>query len=99
MCRYKHQAVAVGDKMYVIGGGCFKPEQSSIDLYVLDLKTLVWEETDMTVSETVFVVGRFLHRTGNCVRQNDLLTLHPRSAIMFVYPALASSIWLRSLKG
>lgn len=48
--RYKHQAVAVGDKMYVIGGGCFKPEQSSIDLYCLDLKTLVWEETEMTVS-------------------------------------------------
>ncbi|CAB1101283.1 unnamed protein product [Ectocarpus sp. CCAP 1310/34] len=47
--RYKHQAVAVGDKMYVIGGGCFKPEQSSIDLYCLDLKTLVWEmdETEM----------------------------------------------------
>lgn len=49
--RYKHQAVAVGDKMYVIGGGCFKPEQSSIDLYCLDLKTLVWEmeETEMKV--------------------------------------------------
>ncbi|CAM9398958.1 unnamed protein product [Discosporangium mesarthrocarpum] len=45
--RYKHQAVTVGDKMYVIGGGCFKPEQSSIDVYCLDLKSLVWEETPM----------------------------------------------------
>ena len=43
--RYKHQTVVVGDKMYVIGGGCFKPEQSNIDLYCLDLRTLVWEET------------------------------------------------------
>ncbi|CAM9188719.1 unnamed protein product [Phaeothamnion confervicola] len=43
--RYKHQAVVVGDCMYVIGGGCFKPEQSTIDLYCLDLKTLVWAET------------------------------------------------------
>ncbi|CAM9434454.1 unnamed protein product [Chrysoparadoxa australica] len=45
--RYKHQAVVVGDTMYVIGGGCFKPEQSAIDLYCLDLKTLEWEETVM----------------------------------------------------
>lgn len=42
--RYKHQAVVVGDKMYVIGGGCFKPEQSIIDLYCLNLTTLVWED-------------------------------------------------------
>lgn len=45
--RYKHQAVVMEDKMYVIGGGCFKPEQSGIDLYCLDLITLVWEETEM----------------------------------------------------
>ncbi|CAN0328758.1 unnamed protein product [Ectocarpus sp. 12 AP-2014] len=45
--RYKHQAVVVGHKMYVIGGGCFKPEQSGIDLYCLDLRSLVWEETIM----------------------------------------------------
>jgi Kelch motif len=30
--------------MYVLGGGCFKPEQSTIDLYCLDLHTLVWEQ-------------------------------------------------------
>lgn len=45
--RYKHQAVVMDDKMYVIGGGCFKPEQSGIDLYCLDLITLVWEEVEM----------------------------------------------------
>jgi Kelch motif len=37
------QAVVVGEHMYVIGGGCFKPEQSSIDVYRLHLRTLVWE--------------------------------------------------------
>lgn len=47
--RYKHQAIIMEHKMYVIGGGCFKPEQDSIDLYCLDLKTLVWEETKMKV--------------------------------------------------
>ncbi len=41
--RYKHQAVVVDDKMYVIGGGCFKPEQMYIDMYCLDLRTLEWE--------------------------------------------------------
>ncbi|KAG5191249.1 hypothetical protein JKP88DRAFT_259626 [Tribonema minus] len=42
--RYKHQAVVVGDFMYVIGGGCFKPEQSAIDMYCLNLRTLVWAQ-------------------------------------------------------
>lgn len=45
--RYKHQAVVVKDRMYVIGGGCFKPEQSSIDLHCLNLTTLLWEDVDM----------------------------------------------------
>ncbi|KAG5191831.1 hypothetical protein JKP88DRAFT_174058 [Tribonema minus] len=45
--RYKHQAVVVGDAMYVIGGGCFKPEQAAIDLYRLDLRTLVWDTPAM----------------------------------------------------
>lgn len=47
--RYKHQSVIVGHKMYVIGGGAFKPEQSIIDLYCLDLKSLVWEEMTIRV--------------------------------------------------
>ncbi len=42
--RYKHQAVVVDDKMYVLGGGCFKPEQEYIDMYCLDLRTLEWEK-------------------------------------------------------
>ncbi len=42
--RYKHQAVVVDDKMYVLGGGCFKPEEMFIDMYCLDLRTLEWEK-------------------------------------------------------
>ncbi len=34
------QAIIIGDSMYVIGGGCFKPTSSITDVYKLDLKTL-----------------------------------------------------------
>ena len=44
--RYKHQAVIMGHKMYIVGGGCLKP---FTEVYCLDLKTLVWEETKMRV--------------------------------------------------
>lgn len=40
--RYKHQAVVAGHRMYVIGGGCFKPERPNLDVYCLDLRALVW---------------------------------------------------------
>mmetsp|Transcript_16029 Transcript_16029/g.23788 ORF Transcript_16029/g.23788 Transcript_16029/m.23788 type:complete len:398 (+) Transcript_16029:68-1261(+) len=42
--RYKHQAIVAGDCMYIIGGGCFKPEQSLIDVHCLDFLTLRWNE-------------------------------------------------------
>eukprot|EP01084_Bolivina_argentea_P218573 370870_1 len=42
--RYKHQAIIIGDSMYIIGGGCFKPTLSVIDVYKLDLRTLEWSE-------------------------------------------------------
>ena len=87
--RYKHQAVVVGHKMYVIGGGCFKPEQSGIDLYCLDLKTLVWEETEMkgelpkarvahscsfdAETETIFLWGGF---TSELSRLQDFFGFH-----------------------
>lgn len=44
--RYKHQAVIMGQKMYIVGGGCFMP---FTDVHCLDLETLVWEETEMRV--------------------------------------------------
>ncbi|CAM9559870.1 unnamed protein product, partial [Discosporangium mesarthrocarpum] len=87
--RYKHQAVVVGNKMYVIGGGCFKPEQSSIDLYCLDLKTLLWEEVPMTGelpkarvahscsfdkdTDTIYLWGGF---TSELSRLQDFYTFH-----------------------
>ncbi|CAM9514931.1 unnamed protein product [Choristocarpus tenellus] len=87
--RYKHQSVVVGDKMYVIGGGCFKPEQSSIDLYCLDLVTLVWEETEMKgelpkarvahscsfdlETDTIYLWGGF---TSELSRLQDFFTFH-----------------------
>ncbi len=49
--RYKHQAVIVGDKMYVLGGGRFKPDQEYIDIYTLDLNTLEWEKVVDTGGE------------------------------------------------
>lgn len=45
--RYKHQSVVVGNCMYVLGGGCFKPEQRIIDLYCLNLLTLEWSTPAM----------------------------------------------------
>mmetsp|Transcript_33384 Transcript_33384/g.42645 ORF Transcript_33384/g.42645 Transcript_33384/m.42645 type:complete len:143 (-) Transcript_33384:526-954(-) len=40
--RYKHQAVLVDDKLYIVGGGCYLPPQDLIDVYVLCLKTWHW---------------------------------------------------------
>lgn len=83
------QAVVVRDKMYVIGGGCFKPEQSSIDLYCLDLKTLLWGETEMTgklpkarvahscsfdaETDTIYLWGGF---TSELSRLQDFFAFH-----------------------
>ncbi|KAG5184115.1 hypothetical protein JKP88DRAFT_163519 [Tribonema minus] len=41
--RYQHQAIVVGDSMYVIGGGAFMPQYSVVDVYCLNLITLVWK--------------------------------------------------------
>lgn len=87
--RYKHQAVVVGHKMYVIGGGCFKPEQSGIDLYCLNLQTLVWEDTEMkgelpkarvahscsfdAETDTIFLWGGF---TSELSRLQDFFGFH-----------------------
>ncbi|CAN0068851.1 unnamed protein product, partial [Heterosigma akashiwo] len=40
--RYKHQACVVGDRLYVLGGGCYLPPEETLDVYCLDLTTRVW---------------------------------------------------------
>jgi len=40
--RYKHQGIIIRNDLYIIGGGNYKPSQSEIDLYVLNLESLVW---------------------------------------------------------
>jgi len=40
--RYKHQSCIVGDKLFVIGGGCYLPTAEKVDVYVLCLKTFNW---------------------------------------------------------
>ena len=42
--RYKHQAVILGDSMYVLGGGQYKPETGAMDIYRLDLINLSWNQ-------------------------------------------------------
>jgi Rab9 effector protein with kelch motifs len=91
--RYKHQGLVVGSKMYVIGGGCFKPEAASIDLYCLDLETLVWEEPSMSgdipkarvahscsfdeETSTIYLWGGF---TGELSRLQDFFSFNTQTA-------------------
>ncbi|DBA01647.1 TPA: hypothetical protein N0F65_010298 [Lagenidium giganteum] len=44
--RYKHQVAPIGNKMYVIGGGLYDPPKGPIDVYSLDVDTLVWSEVE-----------------------------------------------------
>jgi len=39
--RYKHQAVVVGDSMYILGGGQYSPEEGPMDIHKLNLETMV----------------------------------------------------------
>eukprot|EP00953_Heterococcus_sp_UTEX-ZZ885_P040769 20832-Heterococcus_DN1.PRE.1 len=41
--RYKHQAIIHNGALYIIGGGSFKPQCDSIDVYKLDLTTMHWK--------------------------------------------------------
>lgn len=41
---YKHQSLIINNKLYVIGGGSFKPKTPVITIHSLDLHTLIWEE-------------------------------------------------------
>ncbi|CAM9836983.1 unnamed protein product, partial [Heterosigma akashiwo] len=41
--RYKHQAVVVGDELYVLGGGAYKPTAPQLDIFRLDLTRWHWE--------------------------------------------------------
>ncbi|CCI41479.1 unnamed protein product [Albugo candida] len=40
--RYKHQTIAVGNRMYLIGGGLYDPPKGPIDVYYLDVDSLIW---------------------------------------------------------
>jgi N-acetylneuraminic acid mutarotase len=42
--RYKHQAIIIDIFLYIIGGGDFKPNTLLIEIYCLNLKTLVWSK-------------------------------------------------------
>ncbi len=41
--RYEHEAVIIEDKLYIIGGGSYKPLNNKIQVYKLNIKTLEWE--------------------------------------------------------
>mmetsp|Transcript_25899 Transcript_25899/g.44665 ORF Transcript_25899/g.44665 Transcript_25899/m.44665 type:complete len:508 (-) Transcript_25899:191-1714(-) len=41
--RYKQQCVVVGDKMYLMGGGAYRPRAGPIHVYCLDLNTWNWQ--------------------------------------------------------
>lgn len=45
--RYKHQAVVLGDSMFVLGGGQYSPEEGPMDIYRLDLVNMVWSQHDL----------------------------------------------------
>lgn len=45
--RYKHQAVVVGDSMYVLGGGQYSPDEGPMDIHRLDLENMVWHQHDL----------------------------------------------------
>lgn len=55
---YKHQSIITDNKLYVIGGGSFKPKTSLITIHALDLHTLVWEEIN---SQGEVPIGRVAH--------------------------------------
>jgi len=40
--RYKHQALIVGNRMYILGGGNYKPTTTVIDVFCLDLEAMTW---------------------------------------------------------
>lgn len=40
--RYKHQALVIDTKMYIIGGGVYTASNRPIDVHYLDVSTLTW---------------------------------------------------------
>jgi len=40
--RYKHQAIVIGDELFIIGGGNYRPTCDRLDTFVLSMKSLVW---------------------------------------------------------
>ncbi|KAG5174955.1 hypothetical protein JKP88DRAFT_172997, partial [Tribonema minus] len=40
--RYKHESFIVGEDMFVCGGGAFAPTERRMDMYRLNLSSLVW---------------------------------------------------------
>jgi len=87
--RYKHQALIVEDRMYVLGGGNYKPKAAPIEVYCLGLHTLRWSRIPTsgdvpisraahtvlhdTFSSTVFMWGGFNRQLD---RLNDFTSLN-----------------------
>ncbi|KAG5186279.1 hypothetical protein JKP88DRAFT_157126 [Tribonema minus] len=44
--RYKHACGVMGDSMYIIGGGAFKPPQDSIDMYKFNFRNFEWSAVE-----------------------------------------------------
>eukprot|EP00639_Heterosigma_akashiwo_P017454 CAMPEP_0206398526 /NCGR_PEP_ID=MMETSP0294-20121207/24219_1 /ASSEMBLY_ACC=CAM_ASM_000327 /TAXON_ID=39354 /ORGANISM="Heterosigma akashiwo, Strain CCMP2393" /LENGTH=459 /DNA_ID=CAMNT_0053854037 /DNA_START=202 /DNA_END=1582 /DNA_ORIENTATION=+ len=57
--RYKHQALLVQDKLYIVGGGCYLPPTEEIDAFCLDLRTMVWAK--LAMSGAALPEGRAAH--------------------------------------
>eukprot|EP00640_Fibrocapsa_japonica_P005025 CAMPEP_0113939592 /NCGR_PEP_ID=MMETSP1339-20121228/5889_1 /TAXON_ID=94617 /ORGANISM="Fibrocapsa japonica" /LENGTH=211 /DNA_ID=CAMNT_0000943151 /DNA_START=243 /DNA_END=878 /DNA_ORIENTATION=+ /assembly_acc=CAM_ASM_000762 len=67
--RYKQQAVLVGDKMYVLGGGSYKPPADSVDVYCLDLRTFEWCTVD---TKGQIPISRVAHSCDYDSRTNSI---------------------------
>jgi len=86
--RYKHQSIIVGEKMFILGGGNYRPRTEKIDVFCLGLYSCQWTQppTEGTaptarvahaaihdkVSNSVFVWGGF---NENLERLNDFFCL------------------------
>jgi N-acetylneuraminic acid mutarotase len=82
--RYKHQAIISDNYLYIIGGGSFKPINGLIDVYKLNINTLIWKKIKIsgkipicraahtcqldTYTKNIIIFGGFDH---NLNRLND----------------------------
>ena len=75
--RYKHQAVILGDSMYVLGGGQYTPDDGPMDIYRLDLINLCWHQESLGASSQQ---ARIAHTCVVDEINNQILIFGGRSA-------------------